>query len=73
MGAPTYASAILEHVFGGILRYLGVFLDNFGGILGHFKVFSDILRYFEVFWGNFGVFWGIETYRGILILRYFGV
>ena len=42
-GAPTYTSVILEHVFGGILRYLG----SLWGILGQFWAF----------WGHFGAFW----------------
>ena len=50
---PNYASVILEHIFGGILRYFGTFWGNFG--------------YFGVIWGNsgFGAFWGMAMEVGL--------
>ena len=44
-GAPAYTLVILEHVFGGILRY--------------FEIICGILGHFWSFWGIFGHFGGI--------------
>ena len=41
-GAPAYTSVLLEHVFGGILRY--------------FEIFGDIFGRFGGFWGHLGPF-----------------